>query len=96
VDEKLIQEVLDRMHHFYLQIDGSMKWPNSAEGDLLRMVYKAVSGERLISRKIHCLKYFTDNHCVGKQYDSCKDSACAYSSLGSGCTHPLHLKNVNH
>lgn len=33
------QEVLDRMNHYYLQMDGSMDFPNSREGDLLKMVY---------------------------------------------------------
>lgn len=36
----LKQEILDRMKHFYGQTDGSFKWPNSAEGDLLRMVHQ--------------------------------------------------------
>lgn len=32
-------EILDRMKHFYMQTDGTYKWPDSAEGDLLKMVY---------------------------------------------------------
>jgi hypothetical protein len=36
-------EILDRMNHFYLQTDGTYKWPNSAEGDLLKMAHKLIS-----------------------------------------------------
>lgn len=38
------------------------------------------------------LKFFIDNHCVGKQFDSCVESPCPFSSH-SGCRHPLHPKN---
>ena len=34
------QEFLDRCTHFYLQTDGTYKWPNSCEGDLLKMAHK--------------------------------------------------------
>lgn len=34
------QEILDRLAYFYKQIDGTYNFPNSAEGDLLKMVYK--------------------------------------------------------
>lgn len=37
------------------------------------------------------LKQFVNNDCVGKQYDSCKNSPCTYASA-SGCTHPNHPK----
>jgi hypothetical protein len=40
LDEDLLKEVIDRLHYFYLQTDGSMKYPNSAEGDILKLVYK--------------------------------------------------------
>ncbi|MDI3534798.1 MAG: hypothetical protein PWQ82_1163 [Thermosediminibacterales bacterium] len=37
---------------------------------------------------------FVKKHCTGKEYDSCVDSPCPYSSA-SGCRHPLHPKNKN-
>lgn len=36
-------EILDRMNYFYLQTDGTYKWPNNAEGDLLKMAHKFIS-----------------------------------------------------
>ena len=35
---------------------------------------------------------FVQNHCAGKQYDSCIESPCLFAS-SSGCRHPLHPKN---
>jgi hypothetical protein len=37
------------------------------------------------------MKWFVDNLCVGKQYDSCINTPCTYSG-GNGCTHPKHPK----
>jgi len=37
--DELAQELRDRMQHFYGQTDGTMKFPNSVDGDLLRMVH---------------------------------------------------------
>jgi hypothetical protein len=34
----LMKEIRDRMKHFYGQTDGTLKVPNSAEGDILKMV----------------------------------------------------------
>lgn len=42
MNEQLIKEIVDRIHYFYLRTDGTFNWPNSAEGDLLRLVYKAI------------------------------------------------------
>ena len=39
------------------------------------------------------LSEFVENHCTGKQYDSCVQSPCAFAST-SGCRHPLHPKNA--
>ena len=39
------------------------------------------------------LSEFVKNHCVGKQYDSCVESPCAFASH-SGCRHPLHPKHA--
>jgi hypothetical protein len=46
------------------------------------------------------LKDFVEKHCVGKEYDSCKNSPCLYAS-SSGCQHPLypkqkHIVDINH
>jgi hypothetical protein len=35
---------------------------------------------------------FVHDHCVGRQYDSCKDSPCLFASP-DGCRHPMHPKN---
>lgn len=37
------------------------------------------------------LELFVEEHCVGKEYDSCVNSPCRYSS-NDGCTHPKHPK----
>ena len=37
--DSLRKEILDRMTHFYYQTDEKFKFPNSAEGDLLKMAY---------------------------------------------------------
>ena len=37
---KTQQEIKDRLNHFYRQTDGSFSFPNSAEGDLLKLVSK--------------------------------------------------------
>lgn len=42
----LKQEIIDRMNHFYLQTDGSMKFPNSCEGDLLKLVHKFILSDQ--------------------------------------------------
>ncbi len=33
------QEIIDRIHHMYLQTDGTIEFPNSFEGDLLKIAY---------------------------------------------------------
>jgi len=33
------RNILERMNYMYRKIDGSMSWPNSHEGDLLKMVH---------------------------------------------------------
>jgi len=38
------------------------------------------------------LEEFEKDWCEGKDYDSCKDSPCRFSS-SSGCMHPLHPNN---
>ena len=37
---------------------------------------------------------FVNNYCLGKDYDSCKDSPCGWSSKSDGCTHPKHPKMI--
>lgn len=34
------EEIKDRLDYFYKQTDGTYKFPNSAEGDLLKLVQK--------------------------------------------------------
>lgn len=41
--EELATEICDRMRHFYGQTNGTMKFPSSAEGDLLKMVHVLLS-----------------------------------------------------
>ena len=36
--EELEKEINDRLFHFYAQTDGTFDFPNSAEGDLLKLV----------------------------------------------------------
>ena len=38
-DKDLSSELIDGMNYFYKQVDGSMSFPNNAEGDLLKMAY---------------------------------------------------------
>jgi len=39
------------------------------------------------------LREFVAKDCTGKQYDSCCNSPCRFSSV-SGCTHPQHPKRA--
>ena len=41
--DELATEIRDRMRHFYAQTDGTMRFPSSAEGDLLKMVQVLLS-----------------------------------------------------
>lgn len=41
-EAKLLKEIKDRLQYFYGQVDGNYKFPNSAEGDLLKLVHKYV------------------------------------------------------
>ena len=41
--DRLRQEIKDRIMYFYGQTDGTMQFPNSAEGDLLKMVNEYLS-----------------------------------------------------
>ena len=54
--------------------------------------------ERMIDRtrkSYHeLLVEFVDNHCVGKEYDSCYEAPCFYASK-QGCLHPEHPKRRN-
>lgn len=36
------KEFFDRVTHFYSQTDGTIKWPNSREGDLLKIAFEAL------------------------------------------------------
>jgi len=39
--EQIILEARDRIHYQYLNIDGTVDYPNSFDGDILRLVVKA-------------------------------------------------------
>jgi len=41
--DELATEISNRMRHFYGQTDGTMQFPSSAEGDLLKMVHVLLS-----------------------------------------------------
>ncbi len=36
---QLAANLISHMHHAYLQTNGTMQWPNSREGDMLRGAY---------------------------------------------------------
>lgn len=38
--EAIATEIRNRMFHFYAQTDGTMRFPNSAEGDILKLVHE--------------------------------------------------------
>lgn len=38
----LEKEIKDRLNYFYKRVDGTMTFPNSAEGDILKLVYKYI------------------------------------------------------
>lgn len=44
-DASLAREIRDRLNYFYLQTDGTHGFPNSAEGDLLKMVLRLLTPE---------------------------------------------------
>jgi hypothetical protein len=50
--EELATEIRNRMWHFYGQTDGTMKFPSSAEGDLLKMVNVLLSPNSSICVKL--------------------------------------------
>lgn len=37
--EDLVKELRNRMRYFYAQTDGTMRFPSSAEGDMLKMAH---------------------------------------------------------
>lgn len=48
---KGFQEVRDRIDYFYLQTDGTYNFPNSAEGDLIKMVHEQLDIGNSISNE---------------------------------------------
>ena len=54
-----MSEFQDRLHHFYRQTDGTLKFPNSLEGDMLRIAEKEVARlETLWKNQIETIKGF--------------------------------------
>lgn len=45
-NSKYSNEFIDRCNAFYKQLDGSMHWPNSREGDLLKIAYHSIEQTR--------------------------------------------------
>lgn len=43
--DEMLEEILNRFHYFYGSIDGGMHFPNSTEGDILRMVWLFLNKE---------------------------------------------------
>ncbi len=39
----LNQEIIDRINYAYLNIDGSIDFPNSYDGDILKLAYQAAT-----------------------------------------------------
>jgi hypothetical protein len=44
-NEKAERELLDRLQHFYGKTDGTMDFPNSLDGDMLKLTYKFLTRE---------------------------------------------------
>lgn len=67
-----LREVRDRIDYFYLQTDLTYEFPNTKEGDLLKIVHKALNelpvelqkllDEASIKARIDELKQFSDNY----------------------------------
>lgn len=57
------KEIGDRFQHFYMQLDGSYNFPNSLEGDLLKMTHKMLN---LMEKKDQPTfvvgEYYADDH----------------------------------
>ena len=49
--DELTREICTRMHYLYGRTDGGMKFPNSAEGDVLKMVHVLLSNAELSFKK---------------------------------------------
>jgi hypothetical protein len=50
-DQDLAKEILNRIDYFYLQTDGTHLFPNSREGDLLKMVHKFINSIKAEHKK---------------------------------------------
>lgn len=55
-----MSEFLDRVHHFYSRTDGTIAWPNSAEGDLLKIAYKEIKQAEGISGDVNPISLAPD------------------------------------
>jgi len=63
-------------------------------GDTYAQAHKAVETTDAQLRKADAYKALSDfieQHCAGKEYDSCKNSPCPFASSG-GCIHPKYPK----
>lgn len=81
------QEIRDRMNHFYRQTDGSMLFPNSAEGDLLKMTFRLFSELTALTCEWTVTSaFFSDVStaaCTGFQYGEELDDAVFCPNCGN-------------
>ena len=71
--EEYKKTVLSNYHHAYAQTDGTMKYPNSREGDILRWSFKLI--QMLSEENDKLKKYVEDCKPVRSglsQWDTCK------------------------
>jgi len=58
---------LENLHHAYAQTDGTYKFPNSRDGDMLRQAMREI--EEMQNRKSEVRKAFICKHCDGVYAD---------------------------
>ena len=61
--EELEKEINDRLFYFYAQTDGTFNFPNSAEGDLLKLVNEYMMKPELRKDKER-LDWLMENDCL--------------------------------
>ena len=62
-------EIIDRIEYQYLKLDGTLEFPNSFEGDLLKIVYKSINIEvgeycKRCEKRSHNIAYHV---CIAKR-----------------------------
>jgi hypothetical protein len=64
--EQLLKEIEDRLNYFYLQTDGTMNFPNSAEGDILKLVFQYINKEQ---ERLNDVNEFLQKMEIEKRYN---------------------------